>query len=323
MIGIRYIKLSNIGVILLIAVFLTSCKGNISNNISESLEMTKMEKMTENSFESQTNEDKKGGDKMKKSDNIMSIMSFNIYWKLSEDYDRVKRVFKVIDEYSPDIFCVQEETSEWQTYMEEHFDEKYSHVGILRMVTEGEGCRIYYLTEKFTPVDSGTIWLTETPDVMSITEGADHYRICTYVILRNNLTQKKFIVTNIHTENGVTDKKLKARASQLNCFRQFLEKYEGMTRISVGDYNTEEGSQLYKKYMVDKDMVCDAKYVAKQTKIINHTYHGFDDNPKNYEMIDYCLVSPDVTVDRYEVIDMKVDGLYPSDHYPLIITVEG
>lgn len=51
-----------------------------------------------------------------------------------------------------------------------------------------EGCPIFYQTDLYTLIDKGSFWLSETPEVMSKDWGAAHYRICSYVILKEKST---------------------------------------------------------------------------------------------------------------------------------------
>ena len=59
------------------------------------------------------------------------------------------------------------------------------------IVYNSEGCPIFYSTEKFELEDKGSFWLSETPEVMSKDWGAACYRVCSYVILKENIFIKR------------------------------------------------------------------------------------------------------------------------------------
>ena len=51
-----------------------------------------------------------------------------------------------------------------------------------------EMCGIFYLKDKYELLDSGTFWISETPDEESKYADAGCNRICSYVVLQNKTT---------------------------------------------------------------------------------------------------------------------------------------
>lgn len=57
---------------------------------------------------------------------------------------------------------------------------------------------IYFKTDKFELIDSGTKWLTSTPDLPSQIDGMDTWKGLTYVVLKDKASGEQFIYVNLH-----------------------------------------------------------------------------------------------------------------------------
>ena len=57
---------------------------------------------------------------------------------------------------------------------------------------------IYFKTDMFNLIDSGTKWLTSTPDLPSQIDGMDTHKGLTYVVLEHKETGTCFIYVNLH-----------------------------------------------------------------------------------------------------------------------------
>ncbi|MBQ6066383.1 MAG: hypothetical protein IJK89_06140 [Clostridia bacterium] len=84
-----------------------------------------------------------------------------------------------------DSMGFQEANLRWMTYLEEHLTD-YAYVGAARDDgrVRGEFSPIFYLKEKYNVVDSGTFWLSKTPDKPGTKDwGSACNRICTWAVL--------------------------------------------------------------------------------------------------------------------------------------------
>ena len=57
---------------------------------------------------------------------------------------------------------------------------------------------IYFKTDKYELVTSGTKWLTATPDVCSVIDGSDTRKALNYVVLKDIATGQQFVYVNVH-----------------------------------------------------------------------------------------------------------------------------
>lgn len=243
------------------------------------------------------------------------VMSFNVCgW----NYQNLKHLAaKTILAYDPDVVGLQEcSYACYKGLMADLGD--YSFVGVGRENGKldkhsGESCGILYKTEKFTLVDSGTFWLSETPDVPGKGWDADYVRICTWAVLKDNATGKEFAHVNTHLEN--IDDGTGAVALEKGT-QMVIEKalsFE-MPVVVTGDFNFEKESVFYGA--VVSAGFRDAQDAAASS-MDGYTYHGGPETDPP-EHIDYIFVNGEISaVDTYKLVEDTYEGVYPSDHYPI------
>lgn len=176
-----------------------------------------------------------------------------------------------------------------------------------------EGCPIFYHTEQYSLVDKGSFWLSETPEVMSKDWGAAHHRICSYVILKDNASQREFVVFNTHLDH-VSDE---ARINGIKVVLDKIEAFGSLPAVIMGDLNALEGSATY---LSATENFLDARYAAKETTD-SYTYQNWGNMEKS-QRIDYFMISKTgFAVHSYRVLTYTHDGVYASDHCPILLSV--
>jgi hypothetical protein len=124
------------------------------------------------------------------------IMSFNVRCTnvgARSMRDRVPDVVTTILNGMPDSLGVQEATPEWIDTLNEELGKSYAYVGEGRDGEhDGEYSAVFYLKNKYNVVDSGTFWLSETPDKVSFGWDAVCRRICTWAILENKENGERY-----------------------------------------------------------------------------------------------------------------------------------
>lgn len=252
----------------------------------------------------------------------LKVMSYNILCYGPEQYDWTLRhpmVTDLIKSHMPDSFGVQEAHYDWMQTLSASLPE-YDYVGVGREDgdKEGEFSAVFYLKDKFSVLDSGTFWLSETPEVAG-SKGWDGvcHRICSWAKLCEKESGKVYIHMNTHLDHiGPV-----ARTKGLQLLLDFSEKFNEPA-VLTGDFNFPEGCDLYKQ-MVSGNFV-DSKHVADDT-MEHYTYNAFypllndEDDP---EIIDFVNVTKDIKVKKYRVLTDRPDGRFPSDHFPVIAEIE-
>ncbi len=242
-------------------------------------------------------------------DLAMSTMSFNIY--VGDNVpERRERVKKMIEAYLPDTFGVQEASDTWMLYLKRELKGYYDVVGIGRDNGTGEHSAVFYAKDKFNLIDSGTKWLSDTPDVCSKYETSSLNRIFTYAILERKSDGVRFMHVNTHFDH----KSDTARQQQAGALLKFLEGYSAMPIICTGDFNTPYGGAIHKTLTAGRlgdsfDLTAGAKRSA--------TFHNYGSSST---IIDFCFVSEDkVLTTHYAVCSEKIDGDWASDHHPVYL----
>ncbi len=256
-----------------------------------------------------------------KSDEATRIMSFNLRCVDDEEgsiHNRSQIAVAVIDQYAPDSFGVQEATPKWIKILDKKFSEKYARVGEGRSHIEmfTEYSAVYYRKDKYNLIDSGTIWLSETPE-KKYTKSFDskHNRIATWAVLENKETGEKFTHINTHLDHVLES----TRVEQSKVLLTKISELEKNTKvICTGDFNTYETAEAYSVMTASMD---DTKLLAEKsdTGITFHKYGTIEEHEDG--AIDFIFTTKGMKVDTYKIIRNTVEGMYPSDHYPIVADI--
>ena len=212
-------------------------------------------------------------------------MSYNV-WCFHVEKERVDRLMKMIGIKSPDTFGVQEATPAWMQYLTDGFEPKYAHLGQGRDGGDkGEHMCVFYDTERLTLIEGGTRWFTDTPDVSSFCEGAYFPRNMVYAILEEKATGKRYMHINTHIE---------PIEGHVKPLLEFAARYD-MPIIMTGDFNIQEGTELYEKIVTTPlyggRTFADAKFTAAETED-KFTWHGY--GKPNPQKIDFCFITEEI-----------------------------
>ena len=243
------------------------------------------------------------------------VMSFNVLVGSFVD-PRKGYVVQTVRKYSPDLMGVQEASVQWMEYLNANLSGDYSYIGIGRDPNStGEYSAIFYKKNMFTVIDSGTFWLSETPDTCSYGWDAACRRVCTWGVFRNNHTDEVFAYFNTHTDHQSGT----ARAKGMEVVLERV-KALGFPTFLTGDLNLHEGSSVYKT--ITAEVFDDSKFLATSSDT-GGTYHGNGtvDTTTNTP-IDFAMVTKnDFVVDNYKVVRDKYGSEFVSDHYPVYMDV--
>ncbi len=250
----------------------------------------------------------------------IKMMSYNLRCISPTDFGkkawfyRADLVIDDIEEQKPGIIGFQEATKWHYSYLVDCLKGYDSVITYRDEAFNSEGCPIFYNTELYTLVDKGSFWLSETPDVMSKSWGAQYNRVCSFVILTDNATNENFVVFNTHLSH-VSDE---ARINGIKVVLDKIKEFGGYPAVIMGDFNAKEGSETYNSVT---ENFLDAQKVAKTTND-SHTYQNWG-NPEKYVRIDYFMVSKTgFEIESYDVLSGVRDGTYTSDHCPILLELK-
>ena len=250
-------------------------------------------------------------------DSTITLMSTNVRFVSYEDFFkkswfyRAELIVEDINRVQPDIIGFQEATFIHYDFLKSKMVGYDSEMAYRDDFVLSEGCPIFWRTDKYEKIDSGSFWLSETPDVMSKDWGSSHYRICIYVVLRDIKTGKEFAVFNTHLDHVSEE----ARINGINLVLDKISKFGDLPAYLMGDLNATDDSETI---LSTKDSFDDAKVISPITED-TRTFHGWGD-PTEQDRIDYILISKgDAEVYEYHVLDNCYDGVYSSDHSSIYI----
>ncbi len=253
------------------------------------------------------------GSKAPETDEVTRIMSFNVR---NGEHDRGKDVPQFIADYMPDSVGLQECEGTWYMTLNTHLKAKYGIVGVGRLTgikCIGEATAIMYRKDKYDLVDSGTFWLSETPEKVSIGWDAKHHRTCTWVTLRNKQTGEQYVHINTHLDHM-------GEQARTNGLALILEKAESfdLPVVVTGDFNFEKTDPLYTQLISGN--LTDTQDVAEKT-MYGKTYHAYNGG-EDGEPIDFICINEKITsVKEYRIVRDIYGDTYISDHYPIFADI--
>ncbi|MCI0499987.1 MAG: endonuclease/exonuclease/phosphatase family protein [Planctomycetales bacterium] len=234
-------------------------------------------------------------------------------------------VFDIFRDHTPDVIGLQEAEEDQVRDIQialPHYT-RYA-VGRSDGRLAGETCAIFYRTNRFRLLDSGTFWFSDTPSVPGTKDWGNLWpRICSWVHLAERGTGGAFYVYNVHLDNLSQNSREKS-AQLLAC--QVAARKTRDPFIVMGDFNMEldnpamrylqkQGIQTPYPRMVD---AWSAVHAGKPSLGTRHDFRGKTTGPA-IDHIPLCeSIRPiDVIIDRR----CAENGRYPSDHFPIVASI--
>lgn len=239
------------------------------------------------------------------------IMSFNV--RYGEYESRFRIVPDLIGEYMPDSVGIQECTYNWYITLKGFLPE-YGFIGVGRDTGDlgtdcGEISAVLYRKDKYKVVDSGTFWLSETPDEVSFGWDAACRRICTWAILENKQTGEQYAHVNTHLDHVGAD----ARVYGSKMVAEFACSFD-MPTVLTGDFNLKKDTDLYNGII--ETGLKDSQDIASVTDD-GKTYHAYNGGIEG-KPIDFIFVNEKINdVSVYKIVRDMYGEKYSSDHYPV------
>ncbi len=263
----------------------------------------------------------------------LQVMSFNIRYGSANDGEnhwknRREMVFDVIRNHYPDIVGLQEALDFQISEIRKALD-KYGQIGVAREdgKTEGEYSAILYRLDRFDVGESGTFWLSDTPEV----PGSSHWgnacvRICTWARFAEKKSGKAFYLYNTHLDHVSQPSREK---SAVLLAQRISDRRHADPFVVTGDFNAGEDNPVV-MYLKGKTslggldgsesnntvpMVDTFRVLHPYAKEVRtgHSFRGSRQGNK----IDYVFTPPGVQVLEAQILYDNVDGRYPSDHFPV------
>lgn len=249
----------------------------------------------------------------------MKFMTFNLRCPVPQDEkhywpNRKATALQLIDMYQPDILGVQEQTDTMLTDMCQ-LSFRYYSLGDGRDANRhGERCTLYVRSHRFKVLLYGTEWLSPLPALPGTMNPEEGFpRIVTWAKLEDLHSTRQFYVYNTHFA-------YRSRAAQLeniDALLRIVQQHQSehpLPAILMGDFNAEPNVDIHHRLRtsgwIDQRMGTADEHTL--------TFHGFKGEPA-YSLIDYIYTLGSWNATSFHVDRRILNGLYPSDHYPIIL----
>jgi len=216
-----------------------------------------------------------------------------------------KEIAAILKEYNPDFVGMQEvqkvHVKVYEGLMPGYKGVYYDHD------RSAYGAPIFYRTDKFELLESGTQWLSDTPDKMSSYPESDYIRSYVYAIFRDKATGREFVMINTHVDYVDAANRLQV-AKLLELTKRFNQ---DMPVFYTGDFNVRQTGNGFKQ-MTNAGFIPSFKYIKNPDPCGSTVGSTMD------SLIDYCFVDANRMVGTiYEVIDDHDYSASASDHLPI------
>lgn len=252
------------------------------------------------------------------------IMSYNIrlgsvddganHWNIRKD-----KLLALLDYYDCGIIGLQEAQKPQIQYILNGL-KGYAFSGKPRTTdANAEYSCILYDTTKYSISEEKTLWLSDTPDTISLGWDAKIPRIASYVLFNDKVTNEIFWVINTHFDHqGIVARQESAK--MMVTLTNELNKKQKAPVFLLGDFNArpdENTIQIIKEIYTDT-----RSYSLTNAYGGPHTWNGFEFQKIPDGQIDYIFIFDTMSkmrVYKHATIDDHYDGKYPSDHFPVMI----
>ena len=267
----------------------------------------------------------------------LAVMSFNIRYAAANDgennWDKRKDLAcDVVRRHGPDLVGLQEALRSQIDDLRAALPE-YGEIGVAREdgKTKGEYSAILYRKDRFDVNDSGTFWLSDTPEVAgSITWGNACTRICTWARLLPKPSGKPFYMVNTHLDH--ISQLSREKGIALIMSRLSSRKHPDPV-VLTGDFNSGENNAVVRYLKGERRLEIVSNGMSQNPLLLVDTFrllhqdasdvgtaHSFKGSYAGNK-IDYIFVAPGTEVLRAEILHDNQDNRYPSDHFPITAAI--
>ena len=258
----------------------------------------------------------------------MTVMSWNIRLDTQSDsnnqwaYRKAAFCSEVMLQY-PDVLGVQEALPGQMKDMRKSI-RGYRSLGVARDDgrKSGEFSALFYKKKILKPIQSGTFWLSETPDVPG-SRGWDAAcnRIVTWAIFTHKPSGNQFIALNTHFDHMGDVARVE---SAMLIISKIAELGKNLPVVLTGDFNVNSKHRAYRilTFPENEVVLVDSRVRAKQKTGPEVSYISFDPKFDSPELIDFIFVNDSFEVLENEILDFRTKERYLSDHLPVIVDLK-
>lgn len=249
----------------------------------------------------------------------LTVLSYNIRYNSSGDGPdlwtlRKNELINQISLLQPTHFGVQEATKTQIDDITKGLS-NYDYVGVGRDdgATQGEYSAIFYRSDDLEVLDSGTFWLSPTPEAVSVGWDAALPRICTYAKFKHRSSSKTLWHFNTHYDHKGELARVESSTLLLSKIKSLASPTEAV--MVSGDFNAEPFEHPITSLL---SVLKDPAQKFELTPPIG-TFNGFDLKSTLEKRIDYIFYQS-VDIISYEHLSgRRENNRWISDHLPVLL----
>ena len=258
----------------------------------------------------------------------VKVMTFNIRANnILEGFNkwglRKQVIFDILADNDADVIGLQEARYPQLVDLRQalrHYD--YYAAGRSDGLRSGESCPIFYRKDRFTLLDSGTFWFSNTPSVSGTKDWGNIVpRICSWVYLLDRGRNTRFYVYNLHLDafsGNSREKSVRLLA------RQIAKRKTRDAFIVTGDFNMELHNPAMKYLMkfgydtpypkmVDAWLSVHGRSGASTCRAVGGLLSG--------PHIDHIQMGEQAKALDVVIDSRRLEGNYASDHFPVVANI--
>jgi endonuclease/exonuclease/phosphatase family metal-dependent hydrolase len=234
-------------------------------------------------------------------------------WPLRRDF-----LSETLLKHSPDIIATQEGRFD-------QLQELKSSLGNFHLLDEHRSWikermypTFYLRKDKFEVINSEDLWLSETPNLAgSRSFNSAFPRLFTWVRVQPKGSAKNLLFVNTHLDHV----KSETRAEQARVLAQEVKRISTDQDLLcfMGDYN--EGPDLRVREILTESFSLIDSWKSFNLKE-ETSHHGFKGVFPEGSRIDWILVDERIEILSSEMDKTNRNGLYPTDHFPVITKIK-
>lgn len=245
----------------------------------------------------------------------LTVMTFNVRYGTANDGEhawanRRELVAEIIEREAVDVLAIQE-ALEFQLEELAPALEGYRKLGQHRDGGRGgEFSGLYVREDRVRVVDWGEFWLSPTPEVVA-SRGWDAalHRMAVWADVAVEGSEEVVRVYGTHFDHRGEI----ARVESAHLIAGHAA-VGGHRAVVLGDLNAPDDSAPLRAFAESGFRSAVATLHPRETL---GTFNGFEDPLGGGRRIDHVLVGAGLEVRSAAILDDRVDGLFPSDHFPV------
>lgn len=254
---------------------------------------------------------------------MLQVMTFNLRYadeKPPHSWPARRPVTsELLRQCAPDIIGTQEGLDEPLQQIASDRPE-FSWIGTGRDGgANGEYAAIFYRRDRFEMLEWNNFWLSDTPEVAaSRSWGNRCVRMATWARLRELPSGRKFVFCNTHLDHESQVARERGAALIVERMNQLSP---DLPLILTGDFNAESRANRAYDIFIEAGFR-DAWFEAsEQSGPDVASFHGYG-TPVRGAHIDWILTRGAVQSKSARLVDFRLNGQTPSDHFPVMASLE-